>query len=82
MWGKLATGCQPVANLVANLRRIGNLDWQSACRTCWQRRQCGLARCRIAPGQDGSLFLYDSFIHYFTPVYPDAIRINNLPHNQ
>jgi hypothetical protein len=33
-------------------------------------------------GQDGSLFLllYDSFIHYFTPVYPDAIQINNLPH--
>jgi hypothetical protein len=27
-------------------------------------------------GQDGSLFLflYDSFIHYFTPVYPDAIQ--------
>jgi len=20
------------------------------------------------------LFLYDSFIHYFTPVYPDAIQ--------
>jgi hypothetical protein len=33
-------------------------------------------------GQDGSLFLllYDSFIHYFTPVYPDAIQIDNLPH--
>jgi hypothetical protein len=33
-------------------------------------------------GQDGSLFLllYDSFIHYFTPVYPDAIRVGNLPH--
>ena len=23
-------------------------------------------------------FLYDSFIHYFTPVYPDAIQIVNL----
>jgi hypothetical protein len=33
-------------------------------------------------GQDGSLFLllYDSLIHYFTPVYPDAIQINYLPH--
>jgi len=27
-------------------------------------------------GQDGfaTPFLYDSFIHYFTPVYPDAIQ--------
>ena len=34
-------------------------------------------------GQDGSLFLllYDSFIHYFTPVYPDAIQAEGLPHN-
>jgi hypothetical protein len=33
-------------------------------------------------GQDGSLFLllYDSFIHYFTPVYPDAIQAGSLPH--
>src|SRR5271165_4122951 len=42
---------------------------------------CGLC---VAPpshgrGQDGSLFLllYDSFIHSFTPVYPDAIQVNN-----
>jgi len=30
----------------------------------------------MARGQDGfaSPFLYDSFIHYFTPVYPDAIQ--------
>jgi len=30
----------------------------------------------MARGQSGSLFLslYDSFIHYFTPVYPDAIH--------
>ena len=35
----------------------------------------------MARGQDGSLllFLYDSFIHYFTPVYPDAIQANRLP---
>jgi hypothetical protein len=34
-------------------------------------------------GQDGSLFLllYDSFIHYFTPVYPDVIQIDNLIDN-
>ena len=25
-------------------------------------------------------FLYDSFIHYFTPVYPDAIQAECLPH--
>ena len=33
-------------------------------------------RPRMARGQSGSLFLslYDSFIHYSTPVYPDAIR--------
>src|SRR5713101_7366793 len=24
--------------------------------------------------------LYDSFIHYFTPVYPDAIQATSLPH--
>jgi hypothetical protein len=30
----------------------------------------------MARGQSGSLLLslYDSFIHYFTPVYPDAIH--------
>ena len=30
----------------------------------------------MARGQSGSLFLslYDSFIHYSTPVYPDANR--------
>jgi hypothetical protein len=26
-------------------------------------------------------FLYDSFIHYFTPVYPDAIQASGLPHS-
>src|SRR5258706_16434702 len=25
-------------------------------------------------------FLYDSFIHYFTPVYPDAIHAEGLRH--
>ncbi|MGO4881249.1 MAG: hypothetical protein ACLP59_10545, partial [Bryobacteraceae bacterium] len=25
-------------------------------------------------------FLYDSFIHYFTPVYPDAIQAERLAH--
>jgi hypothetical protein len=25
-------------------------------------------------------FLHDSFIHYFTPVYPDAIQAEGLPH--
>jgi regulatory LuxR family protein len=36
----------------------------------------------MARGQDGSLLLilYDSFIHYFTPVYPDAIQAEGLPH--
>jgi len=34
----------------------------------------------MARGQDGfaSPFLYDSFIHYFTPVYPDAIQAIRL----
>jgi len=27
-------------------------------------------------------FLHDSFIHYITPVYPDAIQATDLPHNQ
>jgi len=37
----------------------------------------------MARGQDGfaSPFLYDSFIHYFTPVYPDAIQANRLLHH-
>ena len=37
-------------------------------------RSCG--RPRMTRGQDGSLllFLYDSFIHYSMPVYPDARR--------
>jgi hypothetical protein len=26
-------------------------------------------------------FLYDSFIHYSTPVYPDAIQPEGLPHD-
>jgi hypothetical protein len=39
----------------------------------------------MARGQSGSLLLslYDSFIHYFTPVYPDAIhemRVSPWPH--
>ena len=25
-------------------------------------------------------FLHDAFIHYFTPVYPDAIQATGLPH--
>jgi hypothetical protein len=29
-----------------------------------------------------SFFLFDSFIHYSTPVYPDAIQANNLPHKK
>src|ERR1700675_197270 len=32
-------------------------------------------------GRFATPFLYDSFIHYFTPVYPDAIQVNNLPHS-
>src|SRR5712664_4078424 len=42
-----------------------------------QRFKCALTdRPRMARGQDGfaTPFLYDSFIHYFTPVYPDAIH--------
>src|ERR1700674_1497742 len=31
-------------------------------------------------GRFATPFLYDSFIHYFTPVYPDAIQVTNLPH--
>jgi len=35
----------------------------------------------MAWGQDGfaSPFLYDSFIHYFTPVYPDASKLKHTP---
>jgi len=41
-------------------------------------------RCRrphMGRGQDGfaTPFLYDSFIHYFTPVYPDAIQAEARP---
>jgi hypothetical protein len=34
-------------------------------------------------GQDGSLllFLYDSFIHYSMPVYPDAREESTMPNN-
>ena len=34
-------------------------------------------------GQDGSLllFLYDSFIHYSMPVYPDARKESTMPDN-
>jgi hypothetical protein len=46
-----------------------------------QRFQSDLAaRPGMARGQDGFAipFLYDSFIHDFTPVYPDAIQVGNL----
>ncbi|MCW5982736.1 MAG: ATP-binding protein [Bryobacteraceae bacterium] len=32
------------------------------------------------PGWFATPFLYDSFIHNFTPVYPDAIQTRGLPH--
>jgi len=37
----------------------------------------------MVQGQDGFAipFLYDSFIHYFTPVYPDAIQAKGLLHS-
>ena len=40
------------------------------------------AYTHMTRGQDGSLllFLYDSFIHYFTPVYPDAIQTEGPRH--
>jgi hypothetical protein len=34
----------------------------------------------MARGQDGSLLLYDSCIHYFTPVYPDASKTGSHSH--
>ena len=44
-------------------------------------RSCG--RPRMTRGQDGSLllFLYDSFIHYSMPVYPDARKESTMPDN-
>jgi len=44
-------------------------------------RSCG--RPRMTRGQDGSLllFLYDSFIHYSMPVYPDAHEESTMPNN-
>ena len=41
-----------------------------------------LDRPRMARGQSGllRLSLYDSFIHYSTPVYPDAIPAGGLLH--
>jgi hypothetical protein len=47
-----------------------------------QRFQSDLtARPDMARGQHGfaSPFLYDSFIHYFTPVYPDASKLKHTP---
>jgi len=47
------------------------------CLVVFQRFKYALSvRPRMARGQDGfaTPFLYDSFIHYFTPVYPDAIQ--------
>ena len=37
-------------------------------------------RPRMTRGQDGfaTPFLYDSFIHYSTPVYPDAPQVGPL----
>jgi hypothetical protein len=44
-------------------------------------RSCG--RPRMTRGQDGSLLLilYDSFIHYSLPVYPDAHEESTMPDN-
>ena len=44
-------------------------------------RSCG--RPRMTRGQDGSLllFLYDSFIHYSMPVYPDARKESTMQDN-
>lgn len=46
-----------------------------------RRFKCSLAACpRMARGQVGSLvlFLYEIFIHYSMPVYPDAIPARSL----
>jgi hypothetical protein len=44
-------------------------------------QSCG--RPRMTRGQDGSLllFLYDSFIHYSMPVYPDARKESTMQDN-
>src|SRR6266567_6043289 len=34
----------------------------------------------LGSGWFATPFLYDSFIHYFTPVYPDAIQAISLRH--
>src|SRR5271169_2485598 len=68
----------PSALLILAISELINFrDTQPTCSPV-QRFKCGLC---VAPpshgrGRDGSLFLllYDSFIHSFTPVYPDAIQ--------
>jgi len=39
-----------------------------------QVRGCPTALTWLGVRMVRLLFLYDSFIHYFTPVYPDAIQ--------
>jgi hypothetical protein len=45
-----------------------------------QVRPCAAPSHGSGSGWFATPFLYDSFIHYFTPVYPDAIQAENLPH--
>jgi hypothetical protein len=45
-----------------------------------QVRPCGAPSHGSGSGWFATPFLYDSFIHYLTPVYPDAIQANRLLH--
>ena len=65
---------------ISELTTSGYPAYMCPCPTL-QVRGCA-HRPHMARGQDGfaSPFLYDSFIHYFTPVYPDAIQGGALCH--
>jgi len=45
-----------------------------------QVRPYGAPSHGSGPGWLATPFLYDSFIHYFTPVYPDAIHAASVRH--
>jgi hypothetical protein len=81
--------CLPVSltpSALSNLAISELINFRDTQPTCapFQRFKCGLC---VAPPSHGSgsgwfatPFLHDSFIHYSTPVYPDAIQAKGLLH--
>jgi hypothetical protein len=79
----LPVGLTPSAHLILAISELIDFrDTQPACAPV-QRFKRGVAhRPHMARGQDGfaTPFLLDSFIHNFTPVYPDAIQAMGPPY--